>query len=278
MTQGLSGYGPVQGGGQVGGGGLSGIFGGGSVGPNADPYNALLQQSAVASQGDNQLAAGGYQVPVPVYSNPGQAGTLNQIGGAQQGLQGAAGLIGQTAQGLGPAQAAAQAQFAAATGQGINANTAMARSATGGALAQNAAQLAAQGQNASQQGQAAAGSAQLQAQMAAQAQGQLPGVYNAEGGLAAQQMGLQQAQALAQQQAALDAAQQQAAGQEAFGNLGLGQQNSAISALSSYNQNLQAAQGNGNSAASNSQGVAGLIGGGAAGIASGLKSIGAFGS
>ena len=155
----------------VGGGGTQGqnffssLFGANAVqDPNASAYNQLLNQASNAGQTYQQQGLG-YQQHAAQINNPYQAQQLAGINSAQGGLGNVAALNMLTAQGQGPAVQAAQNQMAQATGQNIASQLAMARSATGGASAQNAAQMAAQGNTAQALGQAGAMSAQ---QLAAQ--------------------------------------------------------------------------------------------------------------
>ena len=207
MTQPATGFGGasnVQGGASYAGN----PFGPSITGPNAAAYNGLLAGANAASAGYAQQGAN-YTQAAPTIANPYQAGSQQALAGTNAGLTGLEGTLMQTAAGQGPAVAAAQAQMQGATDQNIAAQTAMARSATGGALAQQGAQLAGQGNIASTLGQAASSSANTLAQQqlaAAQAAGS---VYGTQGGLQMNQYQLEQQQA--QQQAQLASVSQGAA-------------------------------------------------------------------
>ena len=223
--------------------GLSQFFGGPTIqAPNADASNTLLQQAADAQQmyqGQGQ----GYTQQGATINNPQQAAELAQAAQAQGNLGNIGALLSQTAQGQGPAAQAAQAQMAAATGQNIAAQTAMARSATGGALAQNAAQLGAQGNIASSLGQAAANSEGTMANMENQAAQAAGNVYGQQGQLAGNQLSTMSNQA--QQQAQLQQANQAQinAQQIAYGQLGVNEGQLALNTLSGYNADVRGSEG-----------------------------------
>ena len=267
MTQPATGFGgasSVEGGASYAGN----PFGPSITGPNAAAYNGLLAGANAASAGYAQQGAN-YTQAAPTIANPYQAGSQQALAGTNAGLTGLEGTLMQTAAGQGPAIAAAQAQMQGATDQNIAAQTAMARSATGGALAQQGAQLAGQGNIASTLGQAASSSANTLAQQqlaAAQAAGS---VYGTQGGLQMNQYQLEQQQA--QQQAQLASVSQGQQNQQQLGLIGASQNASgqALNALNSYgNQNL-AAQGLAQSGAQQGFGDAMQIGQTAAGAASG---------
>jgi hypothetical protein len=285
MTQGLSGYATsnpgsstnVQSGAVQQQTGLASLFGGTAVAdPNAAAYNA---QMAAANQNAQQLngqGMGGFTQQTAQIANPYQAASQNNLAGTQAQLGNVGQNLQNTMNGQGPAVTAAQNQMTQATGQNIAAQMAMARSANGGALAQNAAQMGAQGNIAGTLGNAASQSAQNLAQQelqAAQAAGQL---YGTQGNLQLGQYNLEQQNA--QQQAQLQAQNQAQQNQMQLGLLGAGaqQQGLAQNSMNSYNSALLGAEQLNNTenqqGFSNAMGVAskaaGLLKGGGVGLAS----------
>jgi hypothetical protein len=166
-------------------------------GPNASTYNALYNQQQ--NQYNQQAGMTAQQAQAATIANPYQAQSQAQLAATQGNLGQLGGLLMNTARGQGPAVTAAQNQMTQATGQNIAAQEAMARSATGGALAQNAAGLAGQGNIASTLGTAASQSSQNLAQQELAAAGQVGNVYGQQGQLGLNQYQLEQQNA--QQQA-----------------------------------------------------------------------------
>ena len=188
--------------------------------------SGYLQMATPAEQRESAYAQGLAQnyVDVGAQAFNNQAPTIASANGAQlaasRGQYGAnanaygalAGAYGQVASGQGPMGQLAQNQFNQASGQAIDANLAMAHSATGGAVAQAGAERAAQQQNAQQQGGMAGQSAilaaqQQQAGLAGQA-GAYAGQANAYGQAGAQNLSQYQIQQqVMQNQASLQQAQ-----------------------------------------------------------------------
>ena len=188
--------------------------------------SGYLQQATPSEQNESTYAQGlaTYYGQVGAEALNNQAPTIASANGAQlaasRGQYGAnanaygalAGAYGQVASGQGPMGQLAQNQFNQASGQAIDANLAMAHSATGGAVAQAGAERAAQQQNAQQQGGMAGQSAilaaqQQQAGLAGQA-GAYAGQANAYGQAGAQNLSQYQIeQQVRQSQASLQQAQ-----------------------------------------------------------------------
>lgn len=225
------------------GGGTSygGMFGPTVTGPNPDAYNNLLAQANASAEQYGAQGQGFTQQGAQIV-DPDQAASQAAIGGSGAQLGNIGALLQQTAGGQGPAVTAAQAQMTQATDQNLAAQAAAARSATGGALAQNGAMLAGQGQMGATLGQAAGASAAGLAQQelaAGQAAGQ---VYGAQGQLALGQYGqeLGTAQAQAQLAQANQATQNQM--RLGLGGLAEGAQGQGLSALNGYNSANTAAE------------------------------------
>lgn len=261
----------VTGGGTVG----ENMFGGGGIsGPSGTAFNGqLAEANANAAQYGNQAQQ--YTQQGAQMQNPYEQGLVGQAAGTNANLNNIGGLLSQTAAGGGPALAAQRASMTQATDQGIAAQLGAARSATGGALAQNAAGLAAQGQIANITGNAAAQTVQQQAaaqQAAALGAGQ---VYGTAGGLQQQQLGTTNQtayeQAYLQQQNQAQINQQQ----QAYIAAQTAQQQLGLSSLTGYSNALSGTATAGAAASPNPLSsigaLTGGIGQGAAGIASFTK-------
>ena len=222
------------------GGGTEGenLFGGGGIsGPSGTAYSGVLTGY---NQGAQQYGANAqnYTQQGPQIQNQYAPALMGQYSNTQSNLGNIGSLEMQTANGQGPALAAQRAAMTQATSQNVAAQLGVARSATGGALAQNAAGLAAQGNVANTLGNAAAQSVQQQAasqQAAAQAAGN---VYGTQGGLQQQTLGT--TAQTAYQQATLQQQNQQQINQmtQAYIQAQQNEQTGALNALNGYSSAL----------------------------------------
>jgi hypothetical protein len=248
----------VGGGGTIGQSFLGSLFGGAPAQQvSATPYDSLLAQANAASGQYGALGApGGYTQTAPTISNPYQGQSRTQLQGVQNSLGQVGALDMATAQGQGPALAALTAGTTAATDQSIAAQTAMARSATGGASQQAAAQLAGQGNAVQAQGAAAAQNVQNLSAAELGAAGQAAGVYGTQGSLAQAQYNTEQEQAQAQAQIAQQNQAQQNAMSQYYTGAGIQEQGQGLNSLNSYNNAVAGAEGQ--ATASNNTGTSSL--------------------
>lgn len=219
-------------------------------GAQAGAANSLASQQALlaALQGQNGL---GQQNAVAQQQNAlnSQLNAANGIGtqnAAIQGLQGAAGMYGNIAQGRGPNPA--QAALNQNTGQNVANQAALMAGQRGagsnvGLMARQAAQ-----QGAATQQQAVGQGATLQAQQQIAGLQGLTGANQAMGGLGTSQLAAQQAQQAALANQANLVAGQQIAGTTANTQANLANQQQMQGALQGINQSNVANQGNINTA------------------------------
>jgi hypothetical protein len=161
-------------------------------GPNAVAYADQVAQADKYANQYGQDANQALNRAAPKIAGLGQFNS--QMGQEEKNYGNMANTYGQIASGQGPAGHLAENQFNQALGQSIDSNTALARSATGGAIGQAGAERAALEGNAATTAGAAGTSAINQGQMQLSALAAQQGAYNSQQGADQSSLAANQAQ------------------------------------------------------------------------------------